>query len=111
MTAWHGATEWRGCIWLLGVLVATLLLVSTLAGIGIMVGVRQPGQLWAIPVGQGYFAIGRLVSQECIRMQARGMRVHCARDYGAVLYVSHVGAGGYGVEYTLFAIPDPRPPR
>jgi hypothetical protein len=106
----HNATVRRGCMWVLGVLIGTLLLVSALAGIGIMVGARQPGQLWIVSVGQSYFAIGRLVNQECRRLQARGTPVHCVRDYGAVLYLPHTGAGGYGVEYTLFAIPDPWPP-
>jgi hypothetical protein len=108
MTTWQRSTERRGCVWLLGALIGTLLIVTALAGIGVMVGVRRPGQLWVVPMGQSYFAIGRLVNQECRRLQARGTPVQCARDYGAVLYLPHAGADGYGIEYTLFAIPDPR---
>jgi hypothetical protein len=97
----------RGCVWLLGALLGMLLLVIALAGMGIWVGVRQPSHIWAVPIGGGYFAIGRIVSNECRRMQARGSLVRCPQDYGAVLYLPHAGPGAYGVEYTLFAIPDP----
>jgi hypothetical protein len=98
----------RGGMGLLGALLGIFLLVSVLAGAGIMFGLRQPGRIWAAPVGRGYFAIGRIVSNECRRMQARGSLVRCAQAYGAVLYLPHTGSGGYGVEYTLFAIPDPQ---
>jgi hypothetical protein len=99
---------WRhGCGWLLSLLLGTLLLVSILAGAGVMFGVRQPGQIWAVPIQRGYFAIGRIASNECRRMQARVTVARCTWQYGAVLYLPHTGAGGSGVEYTLFALPDP----
>jgi hypothetical protein len=93
-------------VWLLGTLLAALVLVTALAGVGILVGVRQPGQLWAVPVGQGYFAIGRIVSKECLRRRAQGVPVVCAEGYGAVLYLARARPGGSGVEHLLFLIPD-----
>jgi hypothetical protein len=82
-----------------------------LAGAGVMFGIRQPGQIWAVPIRGGYFAIGRIANNECRRMQARGTVARCTWQYGAVLYLPHSGAGGSGVEYTLFAVPDPHPRR
>jgi hypothetical protein len=111
MARWNEATERRGCVWLLGALIGILLLASALVVVGILVGVHQPGQIWAVPVGRGYFAAGRLGNPECRRLQARGAQVDCPRVYGAVIYLPHMGPGGYGVEYTLFAIPDPQPPQ
>jgi hypothetical protein len=98
---------WRGCAGLLLVIFGTLVLASVLTGIGIMFGVRQPGQLWAVPVSRGYFAIGRIVSSaDCRRLRARGFS--CTPKYGAVLYLSSTSSGRHGVEYTLMAIPDPQ---
>jgi hypothetical protein len=100
--------RWQGgCLWLLVALLGMLLFLSALAGAGIMIGLRQPGQLWVVPAGGGYFAIGRIVSNECKRLQARGFLVECPQVYGALLYVPRTHPGGNGVEYTLFAIPDP----
>jgi len=84
---------------------------GVVGGIGIMIGVRQPGQIWVVPVGQGYFAMGRIVSNECLRMQARGAQVDCPQNYGALVYLPRSRPGGYGAEYTIFAIPDPQPRR
>jgi hypothetical protein len=98
----------RGCVWLLGALLGSLLLLSALAGAGIMFGIRQPDKIWVVPTRQGYFAIGRIASNECRRMQARGVVARCVYQYGAVLYLPHSGQGGSGVEYTLFALPDPQ---
>ena len=97
----------RGCVWLLAVPLGTLVLVCVLAGAGVLVGLRQPGEVWAVPMRRGYFAIGRIVSSaDCRRLRARGFA--CSRQYGAVLYLPNSGPGGYGVEYTLFAIPEPQ---
>jgi hypothetical protein len=38
---------------LLGALLGIFLLVSVLAGAGIMFGLRQPGRIWAAPFGRG----------------------------------------------------------
>ncbi len=96
---------WRGCAGLLLVVFSTLVLAGVLAGVGILFGVRQPGQLWAVPVSRGYFAIGRIVSSaDCRRLRARGFR--CIPQYGAVVYLPYAGSGRHGAEYTLFAIPD-----
>ena len=100
------AVYWRrGCVWAVGMLIGTLVLLSALAGIGIIVGLQQPDHIWATPVGGGYFAIGRIASKECLRLQARRPDIQCPQTYGALLYLSHAG---HGVEYTLLAIPDPR---
>ena len=99
-------------MWLLIALLGTLLLVSVGAGAGILIGVRQPSQIWRIPLGRGYIAIGRIVGDtECQRMQARGLLVECARHYGAVLFLPHIGPDGSDQSYTLFTIPDPQPGR
>jgi hypothetical protein len=87
---------------------SALVLVCVLAGAGVLVGLRQPGEVWAVPLRRGYFAIGRIVgSADCRRLRARGLA--CSRRYGAVLYLPQNGPGSYGVEYTLFAIPEPQP--
>ena len=101
-------SRWRrGCVWLLAVPIATLMLVCVLAGAGVLVGLRQPGEVWAVPVRRGYFSIVRIVgSADCRRLRARGFA--CSRQYGAVLYLPSSGPGGHGVEYTLFAIPEPQ---
>jgi hypothetical protein len=97
----------RGCMWLLVVQLGVLALVSVLLGAGVLVGLRQPGEVWAVPMRRGYFAIGRIVgSADCRRLRARGFE--CSRQYGAVLYLPNSGPGGYGIEYTLFAIPEPQ---
>ena len=97
----------RGCLGLLLGLFGTLLVLAVLAGAGVLIGARQPGELWSIPIARGYFAIGRIVgSADCRRLRARGF--DCSRQYGAVLYLPNSGPGGYGVEYTLFAIPEPQ---
>ena len=84
-----------------------LVLVCVLASAGVLVGLRQPGEVWAVPMRRGYFAIGRIVSSaDCRRLRARGLV--CSQQYGAVLYLPNSGAGGYGIEYTLFAIPAPQ---
>src|SRR3954469_7985050 len=98
----------RGCMGLLLALFSVILIVGALAGVGIMVGVHQPGQIWQVPIGGGYFAIGQLVSNnDCRRFQSRDSTRPCAVRYGAVLYLPHADRGGHGVEHTLFAIPDP----
>jgi hypothetical protein len=98
---------WRGCIWSLVMLASVFVLVCVLAGVGVLVGVRQPTEVWAVPVRHGYFAIGRIVgSADCRRLRARGLA--CAPQYGAVLYLPTSEPGGHGVEYTLFAIPEPQ---
>jgi hypothetical protein len=101
------AGRWRGgCLWLLGALLGALLLISTLTGIGLIIGLRQPDHLWATPVGRGYFAIGRIVgSGDCRRLRARGFP--CEQQLGAVLYLPQPGPQGHGVEYRLFAFPEP----
>ena len=97
----------RGCVWLLAVPIGMIVLVCVLAGAGVVIGMRQPGEVWAVPMRRGYFAIGRIVgSADCRRLRARGF--DCSRQYGAVLYLPNSGPGGYGVEYTLFAIPEPQ---
>ena len=97
----------RGCVWLLAVPMSALVLVCVLAGVGLLVGLRQPGEVWAVPMQRGYFAIGRIVgSADCRRLRARGFA--CSRQYGAVLYLPNGRPGGHGVEYTLFAIPEPQ---
>jgi len=97
----------RGCVWLLAVLLSMIILVSVLAGAGILIGLRQPGEVWAVPMRRGYFAIGRIVnSADCRRLRARGFA--CSRQYGALIYLPRSVPGGHGVEYTLFAIPEPR---
>jgi hypothetical protein len=102
------ARGWRrGCVGLLLVMFSTMLLAGVLAGVGLMVGVRQPGQLWAVPVSRGYFAIGRIVSSaDCRRLRARGFR--CTPQYGAVLYLPYSVSGRHGTEFTLFAFPEPQ---
>jgi hypothetical protein len=96
----------RGCLGLLLGLFGILLVIVVLAGAGVLIGARQPGELWSIPLARGYFAIGRIVgSADCRRLLARGRP--CARRYGAVLYLAGVGADGHGAEYTLFAFDDP----
>jgi hypothetical protein len=102
------AGRWRrGCVWLLAAPLGALVLMCVLAGAGVLVGLRQPGEVWAAPMRRGYFAIGRIVSSaDCRRLRARGLA--CSRQYGAVLYLPNSGPGGYGVEYTLFAIPEPQ---
>ena len=98
---------WRGCVWLLAIPLGMLVLVCVLAGAGVLIGLRQPGGVWVVPVQRGYFAIGRIVgSADCRRLQARG--VVCSRQYGALLYLPGSEPGSYGVEHTLFAIPDPQ---
>src|SRR5690349_5965705 len=100
------AGRWRrGCVWLLAVPLGVLVIVCVLAGAGVLIGLRQPGQVWAVPMRRGYFAIGRIVgSADCRRLRARG--VDCAQQYGAILYLPSSDPGGHGVEYTLFAIPE-----
>ncbi|HEU5100159.1 MAG TPA: hypothetical protein VFU22_14120 [Roseiflexaceae bacterium] len=94
---------WRGCVVLLALPLGTLLLLMILAGAGIVIGIRQPGEVWAVPIRRGYFAIGRIVnSADCRRLHARGLV--CSRRYGALLYLPR---GGRGVEYTLFSFPEP----
>ena len=102
------AGHWRrGCVWLLAAPLSAIVLVCVLAGAGVLIGLRQPGQVWAVPMRRGYFAIGRIVSSaDCRRLRARGFT--CAEQYGAVLYLSRSRPGGYGVEYTLFAFPEPQ---
>lgn len=102
------AGRWRrGCAWLLAVPISALVLAGVLAGAGVLVGLRQPNQVWAVPIRRGYFAIGRIVgSADCRRQRAHGFA--CSRQYGAVLYLPTSGPGGHGVEYTLFAIPEPQ---
>ncbi len=96
----------RGCLGLLLVLLGLAIALGILAGVGVVVGARQPSEIWAVPLSRGYFAIGRIVSNaDCRRLRARGLL--CARRYGAVLYLSGTNADGHGVEYTLFAFPDP----
>ena len=98
---------WRGCAGVLLVVFSALLVAGVLAGLGVVVGMRQPGQLWAVPLSRGYFAIGRIVSSaDCSRMRARGLR--CTPQYGAVLYLPYSLSGRHGTELTLFAIPDPQ---
>jgi len=101
-------SRWRrGCVWLLAVPISVFALVCVLAGAGVLFGLRQPGEVWAVPMQRSYFAIGRIVgSADCRRLRARGF--DCSRQYGAVLYLPNSGPGGYGVEYTLFAIPEPQ---
>ena len=95
----------RGCVWLLAVPLGVLVLVCVLAVAGVLIGMRQPSEVWAVPMRRGYFAIGRIVgSADCRRLRARG--VDCARQYGAILYLPSSDPGGHGVEYTLFAIPE-----
>ena len=97
----------RGCVWLLAVPMSALVLVCVLAGVGLLVGLRQPGEVWAVPMQRGYFAIGRIVgSADCRRLRARGFA--CSRQYGAVLYLPNSRPGGHGVEYTLFTIHEPQ---
>jgi hypothetical protein len=94
-------------VWLLAAPLVVLLLVCVLAGAGVLIGLRQPGEVWAVPMRRGYFAIGRIVNAaDCRRLRARGFA--CARQYGAVLYLPRSGPGEHGVEYTLFAIPEPQ---
>ena len=63
----------RGCVWLLAVPLGVLVLVCVLAGAGVLIGLRQPGEVWAVPMRRGYFAIGRIVgSADCRRLRARG---------------------------------------
>lgn len=102
------AGRWRrGCMWLLAVPLSAIMLVCVLAGAGVLVGLRQPGEVWAVPMRRGYFAIGRIVgSADCRRLRARGFA--CSRQYGAVLYLPNNGQGGYGVEHILFAISEPQ---
>ena len=102
------ASRWRrGCVWLLAVPMSALVLVCVLAGVGLLVGLRQPGEVWAVPMQRGYFAIGRIVgSADCRRLRARGFV--CSPQYGALLYLANSGPSGHGVEYTLFAIPEPQ---
>jgi len=102
------ASRWRrGCVWLLAVPISALVLVCVLAGVGLLVGLRQPGEVWAVPMQRGYFAIGRIVgSADCRRLRARGFA--CSRQYGAVLYLPNSRPGGHGVEYTLYTIPEPQ---
>jgi hypothetical protein len=96
----------RGCLGLVMALLGLVIVVGMLAGVGVLVGSRQPGGIWAVPLSRGYFAIGRLVSSaDCRRLRAR--ELGCAERYGAVLYLSGAGADGHGVEYTLFALADP----
>ena len=98
----------RGCLWFLAAPLCALLLVCALACVGILIGLRQPGEVWAIPMRRSYFAIGRIVnSADCRRLRARGFA--CEEQYGAVLYLPRSESGSYGVEYTLFTIPDPKP--
>jgi hypothetical protein len=98
---------WRGCAGLFLAVFSTVLLAGMLAGVGMVVGVRQPGQLWAVPLNGGYFAIGRIVSSaDCRRLRARGFR--CTPQYGAVVYVPYSASGRHGTEFTLFAFPDPQ---
>jgi hypothetical protein len=95
----------RGCLGLLGALIGTFLLVGGVAGIGLVTGVQQPGQVWLISVGRAEFAIGRIVGDtECRRMQARGNVVTCPKLYGATLVLSPRGADQHAAEYTLFVI-------
>jgi hypothetical protein len=96
----------RGCVGVLALLISALLVVSVLAGVGMIVGLRQPNKLWMIPAGGGYFAIGRIYSKECRRIQAQGALIECVDGYGAILYLPHAGPGGYGAEHMLFLIPD-----
>jgi hypothetical protein len=96
----------RGCVAALALLVSALLLVGLLAAVGLIVGVRQPNKIWVVPAGSGYFAIGRIYSRECRRVQAQGALIDCIDGYGAILYLPHSAPGGYGAEHTLFFIPD-----
>jgi hypothetical protein len=101
------AISWRrGCAAALALLVSTLLLVGLLVAVGLIVGLRQPNKIWVIPTGSGYFAIGRIYSRECRRLQAQGALIDCIDGYGAILYLPYSGSRGYGVEHTLFLIPD-----
>ena len=98
---------WRGCAGLLLLAFSTLICAAALAGAGVIVGIRQPGQLWTVPLSHSYFAIGRILSSaDCSRLRARGFR--CTPQYGAVLYLPFSASGGHGTEFTLFAIPDPQ---
>ena len=101
------AVGWRrGCVWLFAGLLGALVLACMLAGAGVWIGLHQPGEVWAVPMRQGYFAIGRIVnSADCRRLRGRGFA--CTQKYGALLYLPGSGPAGYGVEYTLFAIPEP----
>lgn len=47
----------RDCLGLLG-LFGMLLVIIVLAGAGVLIGARQPGELWSLPLARGYFAIG-----------------------------------------------------
>lgn len=101
------AISWRrGCVGALALLVSALLLVGLLAAVGLIIGVRQPTKIWVIPAGSGYFAIGRIYSRECRRLQAQGALIDCIDGYGAILYLPHSGSRGYGTEQRLFFIPD-----
>jgi hypothetical protein len=100
----------RGCGWLLVILLSALLLTSVVAGAGVMIGARQPSQVWVVPLGWGHITFGRIVSSNtCRRMQAQGILAHCPWQYGAVVFLRQRGAQGYGVEQTLFTIPYPLP--
>ena len=96
----------RGCVGAFALLLSTLVLVSVLVGGGLVVGLRQPNKIWVVPAGGGYFAIGRIYSRDCRRLQAQGALIDCVDGYGAVLYLPRTGPGGYGAEHTLFLIPD-----
>ena len=96
----------RGCVGALALLISALLLVSVLVGVGMIVGLRQPNKIWVIPAGSGYFAIGRIYSTECRRVQAQGALIDCVDGYGAILYLPGTGPGGHGAEHMLFLIPD-----
>jgi hypothetical protein len=98
-------------MWLLIALLGALLFASAGVGAGIVIGARQPNQVWRISLGPGYIAIGRIVGDtECQRMQARGLLIECARHYGAILFLRQFGSGdGSDQSYTLFTIPDPQP--
>ena len=101
------AISWRrGCAGALALLVSALLLVGLLAAVGLIVGLRQPNRIWVLPAGSGYFAIGRISSRECHRVQAQGALIDCMDGYGAILYLPHMDPAGYGAEHMLFFIPD-----
>ena len=101
-----GSSWRRGCAGALALVLSALLLVVLLAAAGLFVGLRQPNKIWVLPAGSGYFAIGRIASRECHRVQAQGAVIDCIDGYGAILYLPHTAPGGYGAEHTLFFIPD-----
>ena len=90
----------RGCLWLLDL----VLIVTIIAGLGLAGGARQIGAGGWIPLGRGYIAMGRIVTDsDCRSVLIAGFVDTCPRRFGAAIYLPQLGRTS---EITLITIPD-----